>query len=144
MPISTASVVNCPMCGAQTATYCYGGKKPDIKTRYRKCTKCDCRVKTIQRLDVPGAPEEVSPKLTVGEATDLRQEGRRQAGRRRAMNQVKLTERDVAEIKYLVHNEVQTQAYTALQYEVDKSTIHRIMTGACFADIPVPKTLRNL
>ena len=60
------------------------------------------------------------------------------------MKQMKLTERDAAEIKYLVHNNIQTQAYTAMQYGVEKTAIHRIATGACFADVKTPRSLADL
>ena len=148
MPVSTASVVLCPKCGTQTATYCYGTKKPDVKIRYRRCPKCEYRLKTIQRFDDPEAGEKIVPTMTVDEQgkflAECRAKAARQKGRRKAMKQIKLTERDVAEIKYLVHNDIQTQAYTAMQYGVEKTAIHRIATGACFADIPTPKSLADL
>lgn len=148
MAASTASVVLCPKCGTQTATYCYGTKKPDVKVRYRRCPKCENRLKTIQRFDDLEAGEKIVPTMTAGEQAkflaECRAKAARQKGRRRAMNQVKLTERDVAEIKFLVLNNIQTQAYTAMQYGVEKTAIHRIATGACFADVPTPKSLADL
>jgi hypothetical protein len=148
MPVSTASVVLCPKCGTQTATYCYGTKKPDVKVRYRRCPKCENRLKTIQRLDDLEAGEKIVPTMTMEEQgkflAECRAKAARQKGRRKAMKQVKLTERDVAEIKYLVLNGIQTQAYTAMQYGVEKTAIHRIATGACFADVPTPKSLADL
>ena len=145
MTVSTASFIPCPKCGRQTATYCYGTKKVDVKTRYRKCTKCDTRIKTIQRLDDPEAGEKVVPVMTPEEqGIHLAQCRARQKGRRTAMKQMKLTERDAAEIKYLVHNNIQTQAYTAMQYGVEKTAIHRIATGACFADVKTPRSLADL
>lgn len=145
MATSTASVVLCPNCGHQTHTYCHGTRKPDIKTRYRKCRKCDTRVKTIQHLDDPEAGETIVPVMTPEEqGRHLAQCRARQKGRRKAMKQIKLTERDVAEIKFLVLNNIQTQAYTAMQYGVEKTAIHRIATGACFADVKTPKSLADL
>ena len=148
MPVSTASVVLCPKCGTQTATYFYGTKKPDVKIRYRRCPKCEYRLKTIQRFDDPEAVYKIVPTMTVYEQgkflAECRAKAARQKGRRKAMKQIKLTERDVAEIKFLIHNDVQTQAYTAMQYGVEKTAIHRIATGACFADIPTPKSLADL
>lgn len=148
MPVSTASVVNCPKCGTQTATYCYGTKKPDVKIRYRRCPKCENRLKTVQQLDDPEAGETIVPTMTADEQgkflAECRAKVARQKGRRKAMKQIKLTERDVAEIKYLVLNGIQTQAYTAMQYGVEKTAIHRIATGACFADVPTPKSLADL
>tara|TARA_R100000951_G_scaffold35176_1_gene29777 strand:- start:584 stop:1030 length:447 start_codon:yes stop_codon:yes gene_type:complete len=148
MPVSTASVVLCPKCGTQTATYCYGTKKPDVKIRYRRCPKCENRLKTVQQLDNPKAGEKIVPTMTADEQgkflAECRAKAARQKGRRKAMKQIKLSERDVAEIKYLIHNNIQTQAYTAMQYGVEKTSIHRIATGACFADIPTPKSLADL
>ena len=148
MATSTASVVLCPKCGTQTATYCYGTKKPDMKVRYRRCPKCENRIKTIQYFDDLEAGEKIVPTMTVEEQNkflaECRAKAARQKGRRKAMKQIKLTERDVAEIKYLVHNNIQTQAYTAMQYGVEKTSIHRIATGACFADVPTPKSLADL
>ncbi len=148
MPVSTASVVLCPKCGTQTATYCYGTKKPDVKVRYRRCPKCENRLKTIQRFDDPEACEKIVPTMTADEQgkflAECRAKVARQKGRRKAMKQIKLTERDVAEIKFLVLNNIQTQAYTAMQYGVEKTAIHRIATGACFADVPTPKSLADL
>ena len=145
MTSSTASVVNCPKCGTQTATYCYGTKKVDVKVRYRRCPKCENRIKTIQRFDDPEAGEKIVPTMTPEEQGKFLAQCRaRQKGRRKAMKQIKLTERDVAEIKYLVHNNIQTQAYTAMQYGVEKTAIHRIATGVCFADVPTPKSLADL
>ena len=148
MAVHTASFVSCPICGTQTATYCYGTKKPDVKIRYRKCPKCNNRLKTIQFFDDLEAGEKIVPIMTPDEQEKslaaARAKAARQKGRRKAMKQIKLTERDVAEIKYLVHNGIQTQAYTAMQYGVEKTSIHRIATGACFADIPTPKSLADL
>ena len=148
MPVSTASVVLGPKCGTQTATYCYGNKKPDVKVRYRRCPKCENRLKTIQRFDDLEAGEKIVPTMTAEEQgkflAECRNKAARQKGRRKAMKQVKLTEQDVAEIKYLVLNGIQTQAYTAMQYGVEKTAIHRIATGACFADVPTPKSLADL
>ena len=146
MAVSTASRVYCPNCGYQTHTYCSSGRRPIIKIRYRKCRKCDTRISTTQRLDVVGAVEEIQPNRTEEEINQSRSElcSKYQRGRRDAMNQIKLTERDVAEIKFLIHNDVQTQAYTAMQYGVEKTAIHRIVTGACFADIPIPRSLADL
>jgi len=145
MAVSTASFIPCPKCGRQTVTYCYGTKKVDVKIRYRKCTKCDTRIKTIQRLDDLEAGEKVVPVMTPEEqGKHLAQCRARQKGRRTAMKQMKLTERDAAEIKYLVHNNIQTQAYTAMQYGVEKTAIHRIATGACFADVKTPRSLADL
>ena len=145
MTVSTASVVRCPKCGTQTATYCYGTKKPDVKIRYRRCPKCENRIKTIQRFDDPEAGEKIVPTMTQEEQNKhLAKLRATQQGRRKSMKGMKLTERDAAEIKYLVLNNVQTQAYTAMQYGVEKTAIHRIATGVCFADIPTPKSLADL
>ena len=157
MPKSTASIVLCPKCGTQTATYCYGSKNAEIKTRYRKCPKCANKIKTIQRFDNPEAEEKIVPTMTYEERgrhlaecraksrlTQSEAKAARQQGRRKAMNQIKLNERDVAEIKFLIHNDVQTQAYTAMQYGVERTSIHRIAIGACFADVPTPKSLADL
>ena len=148
MAVHTASFVSCPKCGTQTATYCYGTKKSDMKIRYRKCPKCNNRLKTIQFFDDLEAGEKIVPIMTPDEQEKClaaaRAKAARQKGRRKAMKQIKLTERDVAEIKYLIHNGIQTQAYTAMQYGVEKTSIHRIATGACFADVPTPKSLADL
>ena len=103
-------------------------------------------VKTVQYLDNIEAGEHVVPNPTPEESNRNRSEAlsKHQKGRRKAMNGIKLTERDVAEIKFLIHNDVQTQAYTAMQYGVEKTAIHRIATGACFADIPTPSSLADL
>ena len=141
----TASVVPCPNCGHSSAIIC-AHKKLGVKIRYRKCRKCDTRVKTIQPLDDPAANEVVVPVLTE-EANnkffaDLRS---KHVARRASMNRAnKLNVREIAEIKYLVHNRIQTQAYTAMQYGVEKTTIHSIANGDCFADVPTPTSLADL
>ena len=146
MTKSTASKIYCPNCGHQTHAYCHSLRKVNVKVRYRKCRKCDTRVKTVQYLDNIEAGEHVVPNPTPEESNRNRSEAlsKHQKGRRKAMNGIKLTERDVAEIKFLIHNDVQTQAYTAMQYGVEKTAIHRIATGACFADIPTPSSLADL
>lgn len=146
MAKSTASRVYCPNCGYQTHTYCRSDRRANVKIRYRKCRKCDTRVKTIQYLDDIESGEHVVPNPTPEESNNNRSVAmsKYQKGRRKAMNGIKLTERDVAEIKFLIHNDVQTQAYTAMQYGVEKTAIHRIATGACFADIPTPRSLADL
>ena len=146
MTKSTASKIYCPNCGHQTHTYCRSDRNAHVRIRYRKCRKCDTRVKTIQYLDKVESGEHVVPNPTPEESNKNRSRAlsKHQKGRRLAMNQIKLTERDVAEIKFLIHNDVQTQAYTAMQYGVEKTAIHRIVTGACFADIPTPKSLADL
>lgn len=145
MAASTASVVFCPNCGHQTATYC-ASKKLGVKIRYRKCGKCDTRVKTVQRLDDLEAGEKIVPVLTQEEQNkflaDLRA---KQVARRAVMNRAnKLNVREVAEIKYLVLSKVQTPAYTAMQYGVEKATIERIVTGASFAHVKTPRSLADL
>ena len=145
MKVTTASVVHCPNCGHPAPIIC-AHKKYGVKIRYRKCRKCDTRVKTIQPLDDPASKEKVIPALTEEENNkffaDLRS---KYASRRASMNRVnKLNIREIAEIKYLVLNNVQTQAYTAMQYGVEKTAIHRIATGACFADVPTPRSLADL
>ena len=145
MTTSTASVVFCPNCGHQTVTYC-GSKKLGVKIRYRKCGKCDTRVKTIQRLDDLASGEEIVPVLTQDEQNKFLAGLRaKQAARRAAMNRAnKLSIREVAEIKFLVLNQAQTAAYTAMQYGVEKATIDRITTGVSFPDVPTPESLADL
>lgn len=149
MTKATASRIYCPNCGNQTQTYCHSHRKANVKIRYRKCRKCDTRVKTFQYLDDIEAGEHIVPNPTPEESNKNRSEAlagvsKHQKGRRAAMRNMKLTERDAAEIKFLIHNNIQTQAYTAMQYGVEKTAIHRIATGACFADIPTPKSLADL
>ena len=146
MAKSTASKIYCPNCGTRTHAYCHSYRKANAKVRYRKCRKCDTRVKTIQYLDDIESGEHVVPNPTPEESNKNRSVAmsKHQKGRREAIKQIKLTERDVAEIKYLIHNGIQTQVYTAMQYGVEKTAIHRIATGACFADIPTPKSLADL
>ena len=144
MAVSTASFIPCPKCGQQTSTYA-ASKKVGVKVRYRKCGKCNTHLKTVQQLDNLEAGEEVVPVLTQEEQSKhLASLRATQQGRRKSMKGMKLTERDAAEIKYLVLNNIQTQAYTAMQYGVEKTAIHRIATGACFADVPTPKSLADL
>ena len=144
MAASTASFIPCPKCGQQTSTYA-ASKKVGVKVRYRKCGKCNTHLKTVQQLDNLEAGEEVVPVLTQEEQNKhLANLRATQQGRRKSMKGMKLTERDAAEIKYLVLNNIQTQAYTAMQYGVEKTAIHRIATGACFADVPTPKSLADL
>ena len=144
MAVSTASIVYCPKCGHRTNTYC-GATRGTVKVRYRKCPKCEHRLKTLQQLNGDDKSELIVPVVTPEEQAKLLSDARkRQAGRRAAMNQIKLTVREVAEIKYLVHNKIQTQSYTAMQYGVEKTAIHRIATGACFSDVQTPKSLADL
>ena len=145
MATSTASVVLCPNCGHQTATYC-ASKKLGVKIRYRKCGKCDTRVKTVQRLDDLEAGEKIVPVLTQEEQNkflaDLRA---KQVARRAVMNRAnKLNVREVAEIKYLVHSKVQTPGYTAMQYGVEKAIVERIIAGTSFAHVKTPRSLADL
>ena len=146
MTKSTASKIYCPNCGHQTHTYCHSHRKANAKVRYRKCGKCDTRVKTVQYLDDIESGEHVVPNPTPEESNKNRSIAlsKHQKGRRKAMNGIKLTERDVAEIKFLIHNDVQTQAYTAMQYGVRKEDIHNIAVGDWFADIATPKSLADL
>ena len=145
MTASTASVVLCPNCGHQTATYC-ATRRYGVKIRYRKCSKCQTRVKTIQPLDKEMAGEEIVPIMTPQEHQKYLAELRaKQAGNRSAMHKIhKLTNREIAEIKYLLKNKVQTQAYTAMQYGVRKEDIHNIAIGDWFADIATPRSLADL
>jgi len=146
MAKSTASKVYCPNCGTQMHTYCSSSRKAGAKVRYRKCRACGTNLRTIQYLDNLEAGEEVLPYRTPEEINRSRSElmSKHQRGRREARHRIKLTDRDVAEIKFLIHNEVQTQAYTAMQYGVEKTAIHRIVNGDCFADIPTPRSLADL
>lgn len=69
----------------------------------------------------------------------------KQAGTRSVMHKIhKLTKREIAEIKYLLKNKIQTQAYTAMQYGIRKEDIHSIAVGDWFADIPTPRSLAEL
>ena len=145
MATSTASVVLCPECGTQTATYC-ATNRYGVKIRYRKCSKCQNRIKTIQHLDNPDAGEKIVPVMTPKEQgrylADLRA---KQAKRRASMCQTnRLTKREAAEIKYLLKNNVQTQAYTAMQYGVDTLSIQKIVNGVAFADVATPRSMADL
>ena len=145
MAASTASVVHCPNCGHQTATYC-ATQRYGVKIRYRKCSKCQTRVKTVQPLDNVMADEKIVPIMTPQEHQKFLAELRaKQAGTRAVMHKIhKLTKREIAEIKYLLKNKIQTQAYTAMQYGVRKEDIHSIAIGVWFADIPTPRSLAEL
>ena len=145
MAVSTASFIPCPKCGQQTSTYA-ASKKVGVKVRYRKCSKCNTHLKTVQQLDNLEAGEAVVPVLTQEEQNkflaDLRA---KQVARRAVMNRAnKLNVREVAEIKYLVHSKVQTPAYTAMQYGVEKVTIERIVAGTFFAHVKTPRSLADL
>lgn len=145
MATSTASVVLCPECGTQTATYC-ATNRYGVKIRYRKCSKCQNRIKTVQPLETPLAGERIVPIMTPQEHGKFLAELRaKQAGTRSVMHKIhKLTKREIAEIKYLLKNKIQTQAYTAMQYGIRKEDIHSIAVGDWFADIPTPRSLAEL
>ena len=145
MTASTASVVLCPNCGHQTHTYC-STRRYGIKIRYRKCSKCLTKIKTIQQLDDLPAGEKVVPVMTPKEQgrylADLRA---KQAKRRASMCQANsLSNREIAEIKYLLKNNVQTQAYTAMQYGVDTLSIQQIANGVVFSNIKTPRRMVDL
>jgi len=145
MTASTASVVLCPNCGHQTYTYC-STRRYGIKIRYRKCSKCLTKIKTIQQLDDLQAGEKVVPVMTPTEQgrylADLRA---KQAKRRASMCQANsLSNREIAEIKYLLKNNVQTQAYTAMQYGVDTLSIQKIANGVVFSNIKTPRRMVDL
>ena len=145
MTASTASIVLCPNCGHQTATYC-ATRRYGIKIRYRKCSECQSRIKTIQQLDNLEAGEKIVPVMTPQEQgrylADLRA---KQAKRRASMCQANsLTNREVAEIKYLLKNNIQTQAYTAMQYGVDTLSIQKIANGVVFSDIKTPHRMVDI
>ena len=145
MATSTASVVLCPKCGTQTATYC-ATNRYGIKIRYRRCSACQNRIKTIQQLDNPEAGEKIVPVMTPKEQgkylADLRA---KQAKRRASMCQANsLSNREIAEIKYLLKNNVQTQAYTAMQYGVDTLSIQKIANGVVFSNIKTPRRMVDL
>ena len=145
MATSTASVVLCPECGTQTATYC-ATRRYGIKIRYRKCSNCQNRIKTIQQLDNLEAGEKIVPVMTPKEQgrylADLRA---KQAKRRASMCQANsLTNREVAEIKYLLKNNIQTQAYTAMQYGVDTLSIQKIVNGVVFSNVKTPRRMVDI
>ena len=145
MATSTASVVLCPKCGAQTATYCTS-RRHGIKTRYRKCYACENRIKTVQQLDGLQAEEKIVPTMTPEEQSKYFAEIRdKQAKRRASMCQANsLTNREVAEIKYLLKNNVQTEAYTAMQYGVDKLSIEKIANGVVFSNVKTPRRMVDI
>ena len=145
MATSTASVVLCPKCGTQTATYC-ATKRYGVKIRYRKCSACQTKVKTVQQMDNLAGGERIVPIMTPQEHSKFIAELRaKQAGTRLVMHRIcKLTNREVGEIKYLLKNKVQTQAYTAMQYGVRKEDIHGIVIGVWFAEIPTPRSIADL
>ena len=145
MTASTASIVLCPKCGTQTATYC-ATNRYGIRIRYRKCSACQNRIKTIQQLDNPEAGEKIVPVMTPKEQgrylADLRA---KQAKRRASMCQANsLTNREVAEIKYLLKNNVQTHAYTAMQYGVDTLSIQKIANGVVFSNVKTPRRMVDI
>ena len=145
MTASTASVVMCPKCGHQTHAYC-STKRYGIKIRYRKCSACQNRIKTIQQLDNPEAGEKIVPTMPAKEQgkylADLRA---KQSKRRASMCQANsLTNREVAEIKYLLKNDVQTAAYTAMQYGVDTLSIQKIVNGVVFSNVKTPRRMVDL
>lgn len=84
----------------------------------------------------------MTPKEQGRYLADLRA---KQAKRRASMCQTnRLTKREAAEIKYLLKNNVQTQAYTAMQYGVDTLSIQKIVNGVAFADVATPRSMADL
>ena len=100
----------------------------------------------MQQLDDPETGEKIVPVMTPREKGEFVREMRaKQATRRASMCQTnRLTKREAAEIKYLLKNNIQTQAYTAMQYGVDTLSIQKIANGVVFSNVKTPRRMVDI
>lgn len=114
-----ASKVTCPECNHRHMRYSNIKYTDTERIRYRFCPSCGHRLRTIQPLDPPMAPEQIVPFIGKGE------------GRYNA----KLKDFEVRDIRRMYKNGVFSQVELALQYGVDKCTISQACCGRSWANI---------
>ena len=108
-----ASKITCPNCNHSYMRYSSIRRTDTQAIRYRYCTNCGHKLRTVQELDPPGTQEQIVPYVTLGE------------GRYNA----KLQEYEVKDILRMYSQGIYSQVDLALQYEVNQGTISAICTG---------------
>jgi hypothetical protein len=128
--VITASVVYCTKCGHRTNVYASRNTE-EHKIRYRKCPECQNRMVTKMKLGEERAVEV--------EWIPLSQAERLKAAR--ARRTVKLDKRTVQEIRYLHSTGSYSYRDLSLAYEVNMSTIGRVLSKTTWADVEVLTSL---
>jgi len=108
-----ASKITCPECNHPRMQYSSIRRTDTERIRYRFCPSCGHRLRTIQPLNPPTAPEQIVPFISKGE------------GRYNA----KLKDFEVLDIRRMYRNGIYSQAELAIQYGVHQCTISQACLG---------------
>ena len=131
--------MSCTECGHDaTRVRCGTIAKDGItKRRYRKCPKCGVMFKTVQIVDGDDiGPERRVPYMTPEDLIKNRRDCARKAG------QVKLTEEEVGEIRYLHKHKVFRPVDIAAQYGISRHHVSELARNKrMWADVETPKSL---
>ena len=111
-----ASRITCPNCNHSYMRYSSIRRTDTQAIRYRYCTNCGHRLRTLQQLYPPTSPEII---------TDYA-ENRFNA---------KLEPHEVLDIRRMYRNGIYSQADLAIQYDVHQSTISQACRGKSWQDL---------
>ncbi len=105
---ASAAAIPCPACDAPT-TISNSRVLHGVKTRYRNCTVCDCKVKTKQRMTPELGVETIAPLCSKLDHAEARS---------------KITAEDVREIRVMLQKQYDRQ------FIADRFGITRYMVGS--------------
>ena len=111
--------MNCRLCNStNTRVTCTDKVHPEVVKRYCRCLECGAKFRTVERYEIPKPimPETFSPSK----------------GCNNGMS--KLTEKDVLMIRHL-HQKGLSNGQIALRYNINRSTISRIVNYKTYTNI---------